>query len=216
MSAHKSPTPPHSDFWEEIKANSVLWIRVCTALGWTNPLLKEGAVNVGKLWEGVWCWALTLLCSYCDLQRWMWWCLRFGLGAAPGHRLCTGFLGSVITGCSAEHSPSSAQFEQLLEETFSCCCKIIICWVPHLSSGPLFFSLISQYMFGLLFCKPFQEGSFWTHGMAFDCKLPSYSSHRHACVHPHSSGNTQLFIIQAILFDHNSTMHDCCRFLWEK
>lgn len=159
---------------------------------------------------------LALLLRCCDLQWWMWWCLRFGLGAAPGHRLCTGFLGSVITRCSAEHSPSSAQFEQLFEETFTCC-RSIICWVPHISGGPLFFSLIiSQYMFGLLFCKPFQEGSFWTHCLAFDCKLFSYCSHRHACEHPHSSGNTQLFIIQAILFGHNSTVHDCCHFLWEK
>jgi len=124
--------------------------------------------------------SLVLLCCHRDLQRWMWWCLRFGLGAVPGHRLCTGFLGSVITRCSAEHSPSSALLEQFLEETSSCCCKSIISCVPHLSGGPLFFSLtISQYMFGLLFCKPFQEGSFWTHGMAFDCKLLFYSSHRH-------------------------------------
>lgn len=127
--------------------------------------------------------SLVLLCCHRDLQRWMWWCLRFGLGAVPGHRLCTGFLGSVITRCSAEHSPSSALLEQFLEETSSCCCKSIISCVPHLSGGPLFSLIISQYMFGLLFCKPFQEGSFWTHGMAFDCKLLLYSSHRRVWTH---------------------------------
>lgn len=88
MSAHKSPTPPRSDFWEEIKANSVLWIRVCTALRWTNPLLKEVVVNLGKLWEGVWCWALHWCCcvvtvTYSDECGGVWglvWVLYLAIG----------------------------------------------------------------------------------------------------------------------------------------
>lgn len=61
MSAHNSPTPPHFDFWAEIKANALLWIRVDIALRRTIPLRKEGAVNPGKLWDGMWPW----MCLQC-------------------------------------------------------------------------------------------------------------------------------------------------------
>lgn len=74
-------------------------------------------------------------------------------------------------------------------------------------SNKLLFSIIFlQYVFGLFFCRLFQQGGFQTRSMFLSVKCSfTLVKHTYACMHPCSlsSGNTQLFVFfrkQAILF----------------